>query len=130
MPPHFTVPVLLLPRYQRIPSHALSVQSLSRAKMNHDITSPQNPASDSNRNPSGNSLGGCPGQPVSDLGVGYQDADVLLPLRPWSRGQAVHEDVRVAAIREPLVGDLLPQKDYGCETGGRTGLELALAQDQ
>jgi len=79
--------------------------------MNHDIASPQNPPGDSNRNLSGNSLGGCPGEPVSDLGVGSQDADVLLPLRPWSRVEAVHEDVRVAAIRESLVGDLLPQKE-------------------
>ena len=95
--------------------------------MNHDITSPQNPPGDSNRNPSGNRLGSRLGQPVSNLGVGSQDADLLLPLRPWSRGQAVHEDVRAAAIRESLVGDLLPQKEYRCETGGGAGFELALA---
>jgi hypothetical protein len=95
--------------------------------MKHDIKSQQNPAGDSNRNPSGNRLSSCPGQPVSNFGVGSQDADVLLPLRPWSRGQAMHEDVRVAAIRESLVGDLLPQKEYRCETGGSTGFELALA---
>ena len=95
--------------------------------MNHDITSPQNPAGDSNRNPSGNRLGSCTGQPVSNFGVGSQDPDVLLPLRPRSRGQAVHEDVRVAAIRESLVGDLLPQTEFRREASGGTGFELALA---
>lgn len=98
--------------------------------MNHGITSPQNPAGHSNRNPSGNSLGGCPGQPVSNFGVGSQNADVLLPLRPWSRIEAVHEDVRIAAIRESLVGDLLPQKELRCEASGGAGFEFALAQDE
>ena|ERR1700730_15106633 len=127
MRPNTRVPVLLLPRYQRIPSYALSAHSLPHANMIHDITSPQNPPGDSNRNPSGNRLGSCPGQPLSNFGVGSQDANVLLPLRPWSRGQAVHEDVRVATIRESLVGGLLPQKEFHCKGSSGTGFELALA---
>jgi hypothetical protein len=122
--------VLLLPRYQGIPSYALSAHPLVRAKMNHDVTSPQNPPCDSNRPASGNRFSSRPGQSVSNFCVGSQDANVLLPLRPRGRGQAVHEDVRVAAIRESLVGDLLPQKEHRCETGGGTGFELALAQDE
>jgi len=41
------------PRYQQIPSYALSARPLPRSKMNHEITSPQNPPRYSHRNSSG-----------------------------------------------------------------------------
>src|SRR5882672_134681 len=93
-----TVPVRLLPRYQRNPSYALSAHALVRSKMNHEITSPQNSPCLSNRDSSGDGLRSRPGQPISNPVFRSTDADVLLPLRARSRREAMQEDVRLAAI--------------------------------
>ena len=89
----FPVPVQLLPRYQRIQSYALSALPLPGSKLNHEITGAQNSPCHSNRDTSGNGLHNRPGQPVSNPGFRYPNADVLLPLRAWSRREAMREDV-------------------------------------
>jgi hypothetical protein len=74
--------------------------------MNNEFTRPENPSSHPDHATYRRGICGvC--QPTTGVAFWTNYTTMLLPLRRKD-GQAVHEDVRTAAIRESLVGNLLP----------------------
>ena len=96
--------------------------------MRHDICS-----QDSSRHSTGylsdNRIPCRSGQSAFNSGFGPENAYVLLPLRPC-RCQAMHEDVRTAAVSGPLVGHLLPQEKCCCGANSAEGFEVKLAENE
>lgn len=91
--------------------------------MGHDITYPWNTPSSLHRNAHRNGIRRSDRKPISDPVLGPPNATVLLPLRPCD---AVHKNVRVAAIRESLVGDFMPQEELCLEKSEHDNVESAV----
>lgn len=98
--------------------------------MSHDIKNSQTSASHPSRSSCGNGLRRLPGQRFPVPAFRRADRPLLLPLRIRNGGQALHDDVRTATVREPLVGQLLPQEEPPSDASRAAGSELRLTKDE
>ena len=81
--------------------------------MSHEINGSSVPAGGSNGNPFGSCFGSGAGESGSGVVVGSLPAALLLPLREGKWREALHENVRTAAIPESVVGSNVPQENFG-----------------
>ena len=98
--------------------------------MKHDNTCLPSSPGCSHRASIGNGLRGIARQPISDVDLWRQDPVVLLQLRKGQRSAEMHQDVRIAAVRKPLVGCFLSQEGSKPDATRGAAIEFRFAQNE